>query len=56
MLKNIKEKLAQNRLQEPLFDTARFSKNLEKAYKMMWRIFINGEKPRQIAVERDGGN
>ena len=46
----IRQKLADNRLVEPLFDTPRFARNLEKVYKEMWEIFSAGEKPRQIEV------
>jgi len=49
-LQTIRQKLAKNRLTEPLFDTPRFAVNLEKAYKEMWEIFSAGEKPRQIEV------
>jgi protein O-GlcNAc transferase len=47
------EKLARNRLEKPLFDTPRFVRNLEKAYKNMWNIFLAGERPRQIEVVED---
>ena len=46
----VKNKLAQNRSKEPLFDTPRFAGNLEKAYKRMWQLYLNGETPRQIEV------
>ena len=49
-LDTIRQKLAKNRLIEPLFDTPRFAWNLEKAYKEMWKIFLAGEPPRQIEV------
>ena len=49
-LEAIRHRLAKNRLTEPLFDTSRFARNLEKAYKEMWEIFLTGEKPRQIKV------
>ena len=49
-LQVIKEKLAKNRFTEPLFDTPRFGRNLEKAYKEMWKIFLAGEQPRRIEV------
>ncbi len=49
-LKAIREKLGENRLTEPLFDTPQFVRNLEKAYAEMWKIFLTGEKPRQIEV------
>jgi protein O-GlcNAc transferase len=49
-LNSIRKKLAENRLTQPLFDTHRFITNLESAYKEMRRIFLAGEKPRQIKV------
>jgi protein O-GlcNAc transferase len=49
-LQAIRQKLARNRLTEPLFDTPRFAKNLEKAYREMWQIFSAGEQPRRIDV------
>ena len=52
-LQAIKEKLAKNRFTEPLFDTPRFGRNLEKAYKEMWKIFLAGEQPRRIEVKEN---
>ncbi|MBS1258674.1 MAG: hypothetical protein MAG551_01736 [Candidatus Scalindua arabica] len=52
-LQEIRHKIAKNRLAEPLFDTPRFARNLEKAYKEMWKIFIAGEIPRRIEVVED---
>ncbi len=52
-LNEIKQKLEENRLKEPLFDTPRFVKNLEKAYKKMCEIFLKGEKPGQIEVKEE---
>ncbi|MDO8123229.1 MAG: UDP-N-acetylglucosamine-peptide N-acetylglucosaminyltransferase [Candidatus Hermodarchaeota archaeon] len=49
-LETIRQKLATNRLEKPLFDTPRFVRNLEKAYKEMWKIFLAGEQPRRIDV------
>jgi protein O-GlcNAc transferase len=49
-LRALREKLAQNRLTEPLFDTSRFVRNLEKAYKLMWEVFQAGELPRHLVV------
>jgi len=46
----IRQRLAKNRLTAPLFDTLRFARNLEKAYKEMWKVFLAGETPRQIEV------
>jgi protein O-GlcNAc transferase len=47
-LKALRQKLAKKRFTESLFDTPRFVKNLERAYKEMWEIFLAGERPRQI--------
>ena len=49
-LQTIRQKLTKNLSTEPLFDTPRFTKNLENAYKEMWKIFMAEESPRQIEV------
>jgi protein O-GlcNAc transferase len=49
-LKAVRQKLNINRLKLPLFDTARFVRNLEHAYNQMWRIFLEGRAPTQIEV------
>jgi protein O-GlcNAc transferase len=49
-LQEIRQKIAENRLTSPLFDTPRFVRNLETAYKEMWSIFLAGDAPRQIEV------
>ena len=49
-LQKIRQRLAKNRMVAPLFDTPRFVRNLETAYKEMWKIFSAGEAPRQIEV------
>ena len=49
-LKEIRQKIALNRIVEPLFDTPRFVRNLETAYKEMWKIFLAGEAPQQIEI------
>jgi len=49
-LQEIRQKILKNRLVAPLFDTPRFVRNLETAYKNMWKIFLAGEEPRQIEV------
>ncbi len=46
----IRDRLAGNRLRAPLFDTPRFARNLEGAYKEFWRLYLAGEAPRQIEV------
>jgi predicted O-linked N-acetylglucosamine transferase (SPINDLY family) len=50
MLAGVKQKLADNRLRCPLFDTDLFRKNLESAYATMWRAWQKGEAPRGFAV------
>ena len=50
-LADIKAKLARNRLNTPLFDTARFRRHVEAAYTEMWTIWRRGEKPRAFSVE-----
>ncbi|HJN22803.1 MAG TPA: tetratricopeptide repeat protein [Rhodospirillales bacterium] len=52
-LRALKDKLAGNRLSEPLFDTPRFVASLEKAYQRIWHIHRQGEAPRQIEVAED---
>ena len=55
-LADIKARLARNRTTYPLFDTARFCRHLESAYKTMWEIQQRGEPPRNITVPRILGN
>jgi predicted O-linked N-acetylglucosamine transferase (SPINDLY family) len=51
LLRAIKQKLAQNRLSAPLFDSERFRRNIEAAYTKMWEIAERGEPPRSFRVE-----
>jgi len=46
----IKEKIAKHREVCPLFDTMRFTRNLEAAYTAMWRRARRGEAPASFAV------
>lgn len=43
-------KIARNRETSPLFDTARFSRNLEAAYRAMWERYRSGQPPASFAV------
>lgn len=52
-LKQLKDKLIKNRETAPLFDTARFVRNYEKALAAMWETFRAGKKPEQIQVIED---
>jgi protein O-GlcNAc transferase len=47
----IKAKLASNRNTCPLFDTARITRHLERAYEIMWQRQQHGEKPESFAVD-----
>jgi predicted O-linked N-acetylglucosamine transferase (SPINDLY family) len=51
LLAGIREKLEQNRLSAPLFDTNRLRRHIESAYVRMWEMRQRGEKPRSFAVE-----
>jgi len=51
LLAQIKEKIRRNRLTHALFDTARYTRNLEAAYSAMWRHHQNGEPPASFAVD-----
>ncbi len=49
-LNTLKERLRAGRSSFPLFDTARFTRNLEAAYVHMWHRVQNGEPPAPFAV------
>jgi protein O-GlcNAc transferase len=44
-LAHLRARLAQNRLTHPLFDTARFTGNIETAYRRMWETWKTGKPP-----------
>lgn len=47
----LKAKLARNRDTHPLFDTLRFTRQLETAYRRMWERAQSGAQPESFAVE-----
>jgi predicted O-linked N-acetylglucosamine transferase (SPINDLY family) len=49
-LSGIRKKLAANRASSPLFDTQRFTRDLETAYVTMWERQQRGERPENFAV------
>ena len=49
-LQEIRQTIARNRSVATLFDTPRFVRNIETAYKEMWEIFLAGKAPQQIEV------
>jgi protein O-GlcNAc transferase len=50
VLADLKSRLISGRRSQPLFDTARFTRNLERAYATMWTRYQNGESPAHFAV------
>ncbi len=52
-LKDLRQKLAANLLTHPLFDTTRFTRNLERAFKKMWRLQRVGDTPHPLEVRED---
>jgi protein O-GlcNAc transferase len=46
----LREKLARNRGQALLFDTPRFTRHLEAAYRKMWDFYCAGRSPQSFAV------
>ena len=50
-LGELRLRLNRSRGQAPLFDTTRFTRNIERAYTAMWNLFIQGEKPRPIEID-----
>lgn len=49
-LKATRDKLAQNRLTCPLFDTDRFRRHIEAGYETMWDLWQRGEPPHGFSV------
>ncbi len=49
-LKAIRDKWAAQRTTCPLFDTPRFVRNLERAYRLIWANYVAGNPPRPIEV------
>lgn len=50
-LREVKARLVQNRASYPLFDTARFTRHIEAAYRQMHEISQAEESPRSFAIE-----
>jgi protein O-GlcNAc transferase len=47
----LRAELERNRLTTPLFDSARFTRHLEAAYRRMWEIWQAGDEARGFAVD-----
>ena len=52
-LSRIRQKIVENRVTKPLFDTPRFVRDLERAYEKMHELWLSGEKPCRMRVEED---
>jgi predicted O-linked N-acetylglucosamine transferase (SPINDLY family) len=52
-LQALKDKLMAQRLSQPLFDTDRSRRDIERAYTVMWETAKAGGPPRAFAVEAD---
>jgi predicted O-linked N-acetylglucosamine transferase (SPINDLY family) len=50
----IRSKIAEQKERAPLFDTVRYTRNLERAFETMVDIMRAGEAPRAFAVEDVG--
>jgi predicted O-linked N-acetylglucosamine transferase (SPINDLY family) len=50
-LGSLRERLAHNRTTKPLFDTERFTRNIEAAYATMWQRYQSGQKPQAFDVD-----
>ncbi|GFY81729.1 tetratricopeptide repeat (TPR)-like superfamily protein [Actinidia rufa] len=49
-LQDLTDRLKASRLTCPLFDTARWVKNLERAYYKMWNLYCSGQHPQPFKV------
>ncbi|XP_078447554.1 tetratricopeptide repeat (TPR)-like superfamily protein isoform X2 [Wolffia australiana] len=52
-LRSLRRRLEAARLSCPLFDTARWVRNLERAYMRMWRVHCRGASPQAFKVAED---
>jgi predicted O-linked N-acetylglucosamine transferase (SPINDLY family) len=56
LLAELRARLIQNRQTHPLFDTARFTRNIEAAYQQMWEIWRAGRPPTAFSVPPSAAN
>jgi len=49
-LAKIRQKLAKNRQNAPLFDTSLFARSLDQIYRAIWQLFVLGQSPRNIEM------
>jgi protein O-GlcNAc transferase len=53
VLDELRERLRRNRLSHPLFDTDRYRRHIEIAYRHMWERWQRGEGPASFTVEAE---
>jgi len=56
LLAQLRTRLERNRQTHPLFDTARFTRDLEAAYRQMWETWKAGLPPVAFAVSPSADN
>jgi protein O-GlcNAc transferase len=49
-MRALRAKLATNRRTQPLLDTDRFRRSIERAYEQMFELYLRGEQPRSFEV------
>jgi predicted O-linked N-acetylglucosamine transferase (SPINDLY family) len=49
-LVSLKEKVVRRCQESPLFDTERFTRNIERAYEGMWARYLDGKPPATFSV------
>ncbi len=47
----LREKLQHQRASAPLYDSARFARTIEQAYRQMWQRHVDGAEPATLVVE-----
>jgi protein O-GlcNAc transferase len=52
VLAKLRQKLARNRPTAPLFDMARFTRDIEAAYRHMWERWCASQQPEAFALDR----
>jgi len=51
LIRGFRDRLERNRLSFPLFDSDRFCRHMEAAFKTMWDLWQHAEPPRSFAVD-----
>jgi protein O-GlcNAc transferase len=51
LLGSLRQRLSQNRLNHPLFDTVRLTRHIEASYATMMDTWQRGEPPKSFSVE-----